>query len=139
MLSTSKSWKSLPVMVVSLFLLPAVTQAQHYKQTNLVSNLASISTPNPPDPNLKNPWGLTRSPGGSPWWVANNNSCTSTLYSGTGAAVLINGTGNVTVPPPKGSPAGTQTTPPGVGFNSHRSLFLGPPGKSSHFHLRPDP
>src|SRR5260370_28250704 len=125
MLSTSKSWKSLPVMVVSLFLLPAVTQAQHYKQTNLVSNLASISTPNPPDPNLKNPWGLTRSPGGSPWWVANNNSGTSTLYSGTGAAVLINGTGNVTVPPPKGSPAGTQTTPTSVAFNCSPPDFLG--------------
>jgi uncharacterized protein (TIGR03118 family) len=133
MLSTSKSWKSLPVMVVSLFLLPAVTQAQHYKQTNLVSNLASISTPNPPDPNLKNPWGLTRSPGGSPWWVANNNSGTSTLYSGTGAAVLINGTGNVTVPPPKGSPAGTQSTPTGVVFNGSPTDFLVAPGKSAHF------
>ncbi len=133
MLSTSKSWKSLPVMVVSLFLLPAVTQAQHYKQTNLVSNLASISTPNPPDPNLKNPWGLTRSPGGSPWWVANNNSGTSTLYSGTGAAVLINGTGNVTVPPPKGSPAGTQSTPTGVVFNGSLTDFLVAPGKSAHF------
>jgi len=99
MLSTSKPWKSLPVVALSLFLLPPVTQAQHYKQTNLVSNLASISTPNPTDPNLKNPWGLTRSPGGSPWWVANNNSGTSTLYNGTGGAVLINGTGNVTVPP----------------------------------------
>lgn len=65
--------------VFSLFLLPAVTQAQHYKQTNLVSDIAS----NAPvfDPNLKNPWGLTRSPTtparqGSPWWVGNNNSGT---------------------------------------------------------------
>src|SRR5260370_11407790 len=138
MLSTSKSWKSLPVMVVSLFLLPAVTQAQHYKQTNLVSNLASISTPNPPDPNLKNPWGLTRSPGGSPWWVANNNSGTSTLYSGTGAAVLINGTGNVTVPPPKGSPAGTQSTPTGVVFNGRLTQFLGAPRKSPPFIFAPE-
>src|SRR6266446_6131092 len=73
MLSTSKPWKSLPVVALSLFLLPPVTQAQHYKQTNLVSNLASISTPNPTDPNLKNPWGLTRSPGGSPWWLASRN------------------------------------------------------------------
>jgi uncharacterized protein (TIGR03118 family) len=136
MLSESKSWKFLPVVALSLFLLPAVTQAQHYKQTNLVSNLASISTPNPPDPNLKNPWGLTRSPGGSPWWVANNNSGTSTLYSGTGAAVLINGTGNVTVPPPKGSPAGTQSTPTGVVFNGSPTDFLtvpGTPGTSAHF------
>src|SRR5437899_11173581 len=82
MLSTSKPWKSLPVVALSLFLLPPVALGQHYKQTNLVSDLASISTPNPTDPNLKNPWGLTRSPGGSPWWIANNNSGTSTLYDG---------------------------------------------------------
>ena len=133
MLSTSKPWKSLPVVTLSLFLLPPVTQAQNYKQTNLVSNLVSISTPNPTDPNLKNPWGLTRSPGGSPWWVANNNSGTSTLYNGTGGAVLINGTGNVTVPPPNGSPAGTQSTPTGVVFNGSPTDFLVAPGKSAHF------
>jgi uncharacterized protein (TIGR03118 family) len=133
MLPTSKSWKSLPVFALSLFLLPAVTQAQHYKQTNLVSDLASISTPNPPDPNLKNPWGLTRSPGGSPFWVANNNSGTSTLYTGAGAAIPINGTGTVTVPPAKGSPAGTQSTPTGVVFNGSPTDFLVAPGKSAHF------
>src|SRR5437879_11807608 len=114
-------------------LLPVLAPAQHYKQTNLVSNLASISTPNPTDPNLKNPWGLTRSPGGSPWWVANNNSGTSTLYNGTGGAVLINGTGNVTVPPPNGSPAGTQSTPTGVVLNGSPTDFLVAPGKSDVF------
>src|SRR6266481_7601889 len=102
MLSTHKFWKSLYALALSLFILPALTQAQHYKQTNLVSDLPSISTPNPPDPNLKNPWGLTRSPGGSPWWVSNNGTGTSTLYTGTGALIPINGTGNVTVPPPMG-------------------------------------
>src|SRR5882762_5508773 len=128
MLSTSKSWKSLPVMVVSLFLLPAVTQAQHYKQTNLVSNLASISTPNPPDPNLKNPWGLTRSPGGSPWWVANNNSGTSTLYDGNGNPRSL----VVTVPPPGFAP-GTQSAPTGVVFNGSPTDFLLAPGKQAIF------
>src|SRR3981189_2969629 len=107
MLSTSRSWKSLPVFALSLFLLPAVTQAQHYKQTNLVSDIMGMAPVH--DPNLKNPWGLTRSSGspgspGSPWWVGNNNSGTSTLYTGAGAIIPINGTGTVTVPPPKGSP-----------------------------------
>ena len=93
MLSTSKSWKFLPVVALSLFLLPAVTQAQHYKQTNLVSDIASLAPTF--DPNLKNPWGLTRSSTtptrpGSPFWVANNNSGTSTLYTGTGAIIPIN-------------------------------------------------
>jgi uncharacterized protein (TIGR03118 family) len=132
MLSTWKFWKSLPVFALSLFLLPAVTQAQHYKQTNLVSDLASISTPNPTDPNLKNPWGLTRSPSGSPFWVANNNSGTSTLYTGAGVAIPINGTGTVTVPPPGFAP-GTQSAPTGVVFNGSATDFLVAPGKSAHF------
>jgi uncharacterized protein (TIGR03118 family) len=134
MLSTSKPWKSLSVFALSLFLLPAVTQAQHYKQTNLVSDIAGMAPVH--DPNLKNPWGLTRSPGGSPWWVGNNNSGTSTLYTGAGAISPINGTGTVTVPPPKGSPAGTQSTPTGVVFNGSPTDFLtvpGTPGTSAHF------
>jgi uncharacterized protein (TIGR03118 family) len=134
MLSKSKSWKSLPVVALSLFLLPTVTQAQHYKQTNLVSDIAGMAPVT--DPNLKNPWGLTRTPGGSPFWVANNNSGTSTLYTGAGAIIPINGTGTVTVPPPKDSPAGTQSTPTGVVFNGSPTDFLtvpGTPGTSAHF------
>jgi uncharacterized protein (TIGR03118 family) len=135
MLPTSKSWKFLPVVALSLFLLPAVTQAQHYKQTNLVSDIASLAPTF--DPNLKNPWGLTRSSTtptrpGSPFWVANNNSGTSTLYTGTGAIIPINGTGTVTVPPPKGSPAGTLSTPTGVVFNGSPTDFL-IAGKSAAF------
>jgi len=135
MLSKSKSWKSLPVFALSLFLLPSVTQAQHYKQTNLVSDIASMAPTF--DPNLKNPWGLTRSSTtptrpGSPFWVANNNSGTSTLYTGAGAIIPINGTGTVTVPPPKGSPAGTLSTPTGVVFNGSPTDFL-IGGKSAAF------
>ncbi len=136
MLSKSKSWKSLPVVALSLFLLPSVTPAQHYKQTNLVSDIASMAPTF--DPNLKNPWGLTRSSTtptrlGSPWWVGNNNSGTSTLYTGAGAIIPINGTGTVTVPPPKGSPAGTLSTPTGVVFNGSPSDFFVAPGKSAIF------
>ena len=129
-------WKLPAVFVFSLFLLPAVTQAQHYKQTNLVSDIAGMAPTF--DPNLKNPWGLTRSSTtptrpGSPFWVANNNSGTSTLYTGTGAIIPINGTGTVTVPPPKGSPAGTLSTPTGVVFNGSPTDFLIAPGKSAAF------
>jgi uncharacterized protein (TIGR03118 family) len=132
MLSTSKSWKYLPVVALSLFLLPAVTQAQHYKQTNLVSDIASMAPTF--DPNLKNPWGLTRSSStptrpGSPFWIANNNSGTSSLYGGTGNAINIftesGGTpGNfITVPPPGFAP-GTQSAPTGVVFNGSPTDFL---------------
>jgi uncharacterized protein (TIGR03118 family) len=136
MLSKSKSWKFLPVVAFSLFLFPSVTQAQHYKQTNLVSDIASMAPTF--DPNLKNPWGLTRSSTtptrpGSPFWVANNNSGTSTLFTGAGAIIPINGTGTVTVPPPKRSPAGTLSTPTGVVFNGSPTDFLMAPGQSAVF------
>src|SRR5260370_38043000 len=103
---------------------------------NLVSDIASMAPTF--DPNLKNPWGLTRSSTtptrpGSPWWVGNNNSGTSTLYTGAGAIIPINGTGTVTVPPPKGSPAGTLSTPTGVVFNGSPSAFFVSPGKSAIF------
>ncbi len=121
-----KYWKFPAVFVFSLFLLPGVTQAQHYKQTNLVSNIAGRAPVQ--DSNLKNPWGLTRS-SGSPWWVGNNNSGTSTLYGGTGNIVPL----VVTVPPPNGSPAGTPSTPTGVVFNGSPTDFLVAPGKSARF------
>jgi uncharacterized protein (TIGR03118 family) len=131
-----KYWKFPAAFVFSLFLLPSVIQAQHYKQTNLVSDIAGMAPTF--DPNLKNPWGLTRSSTtptrpGSPWWVGNNNSGTSTLYTGAGAIIPINGTGTVTVPPPKGSPAGTLSTPTGVVFNGSPADFLIAPGKSAAF------
>src|SRR5882762_7390290 len=133
MLSTSRSWKSLPVFALSLFLLPAVTQAQHYKQTNLVSNIPGKAPTI--DPNLKNPWGLTRSSTtpaqpGSPWWIGNNNSGTSTLYNGKDNIIppLV-----VTVPVPKGAPAGTQSAPTGVVFNGSPADFFLAPGKQAIF------
>src|SRR5712671_7146082 len=129
-------WKFPAIFVFSLFLLPSVTQAQHYKQTNLVSDIAGMAPTF--DPNLKNPWGLTRSSTtptrpGSPWWVGNNNSGSSTLYTGAGAIIPIIGTGTVTVPPPKGSPAGTLSTPTGVVFNGSPTDFMIAPGQSAVF------
>jgi uncharacterized protein (TIGR03118 family) len=122
-----KSSKFLPVFALSLFLLPAVTQAQQYKQTNLVSDIVGMAPLH--DPNLKNPWGLTRS-SGSPWWIGNNNSGTSSLYTGAGAPMNIftetgGASGNfITVPPPGFAPPGTASTPTGVVFNGSPTDFL---------------
>jgi uncharacterized protein (TIGR03118 family) len=120
------SIKQLLVLGFALSLLPAAALGQHYKQTNLVSNITGMAPTI--DPNLKNPWGLTRS-SGSPWWVGNNNSGTSTLYDGKGNVVPL----VVTVPPPKGSPAGTQSAPTGVVFNGSPTDFLLAPGKQAIF------
>ncbi len=80
------------------------------------------------DPNLKNPWGLTRSPGGSPFWIANNNSGTSSLYGGTGNAINIfteagGLAGNFVIVPPPGFAPGTPSTPTGVVFNGSPADF----------------
>jgi len=130
-----KYWKLPAVFVCSLFLIPVVTQAQHYKQTNLVSDITGMAPTI--DPNLKNPWGLTRS-SGSPWWVANNNSGTSTLYDGKGNPFPPKQNGGplvVTVPPPGFAP-GTQSAPTGVVFNGSPTDFLlvaGKPGTQAIF------
>jgi uncharacterized protein (TIGR03118 family) len=125
-----KSWKFFPVLALGLSLLPAVTKAQHYTQTNLVSDQPGVAAVT--DPSLVNPWGLSRS-ATSPWWVANNNSGTSTLYTGAGAIIPINGNGIVTIPPPKGSPAGTVSTPTGTVFNGVATDFLVGPDASAAF------
>jgi len=88
-------------LALSFLFFPSVAKAQHYQQTNLVSDIPGMAPVT--DPNLKNPWGLTRS-STSPWWVANNNSGTSTLYTGAGQIVPINGSGTVLVPPPGFAP-----------------------------------
>jgi uncharacterized protein (TIGR03118 family) len=132
----------LKFFALSLFLLPAVTQAQHYKQTNLVSNLSNQGAA-VVDPNLRNPWGLTRS-SGSPWWIGNNNSGTSTLYDGAGKPQNFfpaphpdsNGNGinspfdNFVMVPPPGFAPGTQSAPTGVVFNGSKTDFLLVPGKA---------
>ncbi len=122
--------KSLFLPCLAVLLLPALASAQNYLQTNLVSDLTGMAPTI--DPNLKNPWGLTRS-STSPWWVANNNSGTSTLYNATGGIIPINGTGFVTVPPPGFAP-GTQSAPTGIVFNGSATDFLVTPGgASAHF------
>jgi uncharacterized protein (TIGR03118 family) len=54
-----------------------------FQQTNLVSDIANPpgGAPEKTDPNLKNPWGISFS-ATSPFWVSNQRTGTSTLYSG---------------------------------------------------------
>jgi len=116
---------------LALLLLPSAAFAQHYTQTNLVSDIVGNAAVH--DPNLVNPWGLTRS-SSSPWWVSDNNSGDSTLYTGTGAIVPINGNGIVMIPAPKNAPAGTVAAPTGVVFNGSTDFVLpAPNGKAAVF------
>jgi uncharacterized protein (TIGR03118 family) len=62
---------------------PSLMLAQQtgYQQTNLVSNVAGVA--NTTDPQLSNPWGISILPG-QDFWIANNNTGTSTLYDDQG-------------------------------------------------------
>jgi hypothetical protein len=83
-------------------------QAQHYTQVNLVANTSGIAPVT--DPNLVNPWGISRQ-SGSPWWISDNGTGLSTLYNGAGAINPL----VVTIPKadpnsktfPTGTPTGT--------------------------------
>jgi uncharacterized protein (TIGR03118 family) len=138
-------WTKFSALALAVLFAPSLTPAQHYTQTNLVSDLPGMAPTT--DPNLKNPWGLTRSPTGSPFWVGNNNSGTSTLYNGAGNPQnffpdphpdsngnTINSPFNnfVMVPPPAFAP-GTQSAPTGVVFNGSPTDFLVAPGKQAIF------
>jgi uncharacterized protein (TIGR03118 family) len=89
---------------------------QHYKQTPLVSNLASLAPT--VDPHLVNAWGMARS-STSPWWIADNGTGLSTLYTGTGSIVPL----VVTIPSAdtSASPTGTPT---GIVFNGDANVFM---------------
>jgi uncharacterized protein (TIGR03118 family) len=81
---------------------------QHYTQTNLQSSTQGFAQAT--DPQLVNPWGLTRT-SSSAWWVSDNLTGVSTLYNGPGQKQSL----VVTIPPadpnnkktPIGSPTGT--------------------------------
>jgi uncharacterized protein (TIGR03118 family) len=57
-------------------------EPNRYVVTNLTSDLPGIA-PNT-DPVLQNAWGVTFTPGASPFWIADNATGCSTLYDGSG-------------------------------------------------------
>lgn len=79
-----------------------------YNMRALVSDGASVPAASA-DPSLVNGWGLTAGPT-TPWWVSNNGTKTSTLYSGAGVKAAL----TVTV---AGGPTGTV-------FNGNAAAFL---------------
>ena len=119
------------LLVASAFC-PFVASAQHYIQKNLVSDIPqpknSDGSAVMQDPNLVNPWGITRSASG-PWWISDNNSGTSTVYDGSGdpANFLPDpaGIGNfIFIPPPGFAKAGTLAAPTGIVYNGNPKIFF---------------
>lgn len=121
------------LLVASAFF-PAFASAQHYNQKNLVSDIPQPKNADGSsvvqDPNLVNPWGITRS-ATSPWWISDNNAGTSTIYTGGGAPAnfLPDPAGSlfdnfIFIPPPGFAKAGTLAAPTGIVFNGNPKIFL---------------
>jgi uncharacterized protein (TIGR03118 family) len=109
------------------FIMTATCFAQHYTQTDLVSNTAGVAPVT--DPQLINPWGLSRT-SGSPWWVSDQATGFSTLYNGAGAKQAL----IVTIPPADPSNKKTPTgTPTGTIANGSQTDFLLAPGAPALF------
>jgi uncharacterized protein (TIGR03118 family) len=118
-------------LVLGVLGLIATTEARAdpVVQTNLVSNQPGVAKIT--DPNLVNAWGTSYSPT-SPFWVSNNGTGTSTLYSVNasdlptklGLTVTIPGDGSVTG---QANTAGGLLTP----FNGNNFLFVSEDGTIS--------
>ena len=122
MQSAVKISRLLPLFLAMSF--PSLTFAQHYTQTNLVTDMGSSAPVT--DSNLKNAWGLSRSTG-SPWWVSDNGTGVSTLYNIAGTTSTLAATVNprvVVIPPPHGSTS--TSTPTGQVFNGSVDFTLAP-------------
>jgi uncharacterized protein (TIGR03118 family) len=96
--------RTLGIVATLVLFLPAASIAQQYQQTNLVSDTVTEGT-NPPDPDLKNVWGISRG-STSPWWVSNNTTGVSTLYNGSGVKQPLTVTIPHTAQTKIGSPTG---------------------------------
>ncbi len=127
---------SLPRSIVRVltvaFLLSTFAFAQHYTQTNLLTDGITVTpaATQPADVHLKNPWGLVRS-ASSPWWISDNNDGSSVLLTGTGSVIPINPNGVVIVPNAPSQPA--PGSPTGIVFNGIATNFLLAPGDPAAF------
>ena len=92
------------LMCLSMFAAPVSAQ---YVRTDLVSNQAGVAPTQ--DDHLVNGWGLVSLPT-SPWWVSDNGTGFSTLYTAAGVQVQL----FVAIPPAPSDPAGTLGTPTGI-------------------------
>jgi len=98
---------------LAVLLVSSAAMAQ-YQLTDLVSN--QVGAARHTDPLLVNAWGLTYGPGG-PFWISDNGSGWSTLYTGTGSAKSL----QVVVPSASGAGPGSPT---GIVFNGSQDFSV---------------
>src|ERR1700735_3242350 len=104
------------------------TSGTTFADTALVSNKSEVvATAATIDANLQNPWGIAVAPG-FPFWISDNNSNLSTLYSGAGVQETQSITGSaqtgIAIP---ASAAGVQANPTGQIFNEASGFLIPTP------------
>jgi uncharacterized protein (TIGR03118 family) len=120
-MTTSAPFKfivSAAVAVGALCAGASLAEAGTYVQTNLVSNVSGLAEVT--DPSLTNSWGVSFIPGITPFWVSNQASNTSTLYSATSATSVTKVPLTVAIPT---TVRGSQG-PTGQVSNSSSSSFM---------------
>jgi uncharacterized protein (TIGR03118 family) len=96
-----------------------------FADTALVTNKSEVvAKAGTIDANLQNPWGIAVAPG-LPFWISDNNSNLSTLYSGAGAqeTQTITGSAETGIAIPA-SAAGVQANPTGQIFNGTGGFLI---------------
>jgi uncharacterized protein (TIGR03118 family) len=122
--------------VIGLCMIPATAaraedeDRNDFVQTNLVSDIPGLATIT--DPELANPWGVSQSPI-SPFWVSNQATNTSTLYSVTDETKVSKVDLTVAIPKTAKGPQGptgqvnnanTSSFPVNNGGDSGSALFI---------------
>ena len=104
---------------------PPPAPVSGFADTALVSDkVAVVATATTIDANLSNPWGVAIAPG-LPFWIADNNSNLSTLYSGMGTneTGAITGANEVGIAIPA-SAAGVPANPTGQVYNGAGGFLI---------------
>jgi uncharacterized protein (TIGR03118 family) len=129
---------TLGAAVVVAALAAAPTQAASdnvYTVTPLVSNQPGAAAHQ--DTDLVNAWGLTAAPvspsrpNGSPWWVADNGTSVSTLYTANGTKVILNIGGMSLQHVNVGLDNPPDSAPTGIVFNGGSDFKVSLPGGPS--------
>jgi uncharacterized protein (TIGR03118 family) len=123
-MKTFRSWAIAALLALSV---GSFANAQNYTQVNLVANTPGVAPVT--DPNLVNPWGISRT-SSSPWWISDNGTGLSTLYNGAGVINPLVVTIPKADPNSKTFPTGTPT---GTIANASTTDFLLAPNAPAAF------
>lgn len=114
--SLQQAFASVPLADIERFL--NHKEQMTFTVTNLVGSDPTVAA-DQTDPNLVNPWGISDSPTG-PFWISDNGSGFTSIYSVTPSGVTLNAIPAVTIAVPPGQMPGT-ASPTGQVFNSFAS------------------